>query len=48
MCVSREKLKDNFYTMGLITGSGYDPAKCTITPFNDRDSGSGVVIKMYA
>lgn len=45
-CIPRDKLNDTVYMTGLVVGAGYEPDKCTITPFNDRDGGVGTVIKM--
>jgi hypothetical protein len=39
-CVTADKLNQT-YVMGLLMGSGHDASKCTLTPFNDRDGGSG-------
>lgn len=36
------------YVAGLVMASGYDVDKCTLTPFNDRDGGSGMVVKVFA
>lgn len=46
-CVSGDKLNQT-YVMGLVLGSGRDASKCTLTPFNDRDGGSGMVVKVFA
>jgi len=36
------------YVMGFLMESGHDVDKCTLTPFNDRDGGSGMVVKVFA
>jgi len=36
------------YVMGFVMASGHDANKCTLTPFNDRDGGSGMVVKVFA
>jgi hypothetical protein len=46
-CVTADKLNQQ-YVMGFVMASGHDVKKCTLTPFNDRDGGSGMVVKVFA
>lgn len=44
--VTSDKLNQE-YIVGYVMASGHDVNKCTLTPFNDRDGGSGMLVKVF-